>query len=67
MTRPLVLTIAALAGMSLPAHAFDCAKASTETEKLICSDSDLKAIDDKLGEHWAAIKDGFQSRLGRPC
>jgi uncharacterized protein len=62
MTRPLVLTIAALAGMSLPAHAFDCAKASTETEKLICSDSDLKAIDDKLGEHWAAIKDGFSKQ-----
>ncbi len=45
--------------MSLPAQAFDCAKATTDTEKLICSDSELKAIDDKLGEHWSTMKEEF--------
>lgn len=35
-----------------PAQAFDCARASTETEKLICSDSSLKQADDDLGQAW---------------
>ncbi|WP_108880450.1 lysozyme inhibitor LprI family protein [Anderseniella sp. Alg231-50] len=37
---------------SSPAQAFDCAKASTETEKLICSDDGLKQADDDLGRAW---------------
>lgn len=37
---------------SSSAQAFDCAKASTETEKLICSDRALKQADDELGEAW---------------
>ncbi|MEO1160105.1 MAG: lysozyme inhibitor LprI family protein, partial [Pseudomonadota bacterium] len=37
---------------SSPAQAFDCAKAGTETEKLICSDKALKQADDDLGTAW---------------
>jgi len=36
-----------------PAQAFDCSKASTATEKLICSDSKLKQADDDLGQAWS--------------
>lgn len=58
----LLLSLAALAAMSLPAVAFDCAKASSDTEKLICSDTALKAADDKLGEHWASAKEEFSKQ-----
>ncbi len=44
----------------LPATAFDCAKAGTETEKLICSDSALKQADDDLGAAWRKAR----ARLG---
>ena len=50
------------------AHAFDCAKASTKTEKLICADSKLKQADDDLGRAWAKTRelisaDDFKSLL----
>jgi uncharacterized protein YecT (DUF1311 family) len=57
MTRPLFLTITALAAMSLPTHAIDCARASTDTEKLICSDAGLKAADDAMGVAWKRLGD----------
>lgn len=59
MRRSLLLSLAALAATSLPAAAFDCAKAGTDTEKLICSDAALKAVDDKLGEQWSLAKEEF--------
>ena len=34
------------------AAGFNCSKASTNTEKLICSDQELSALDDRLGEAW---------------
>lgn len=57
MIRPLLFIIAALAAMSLPAQAFDCAKAGTVTEKLICSDAALKAADDAMGAAWKRLGD----------
>jgi uncharacterized protein len=47
-----ILLIAA----SSPAQAFDCARASTETEKLICADSKLKQADDDLGRAWSKAR-----------
>ena len=38
------------------AQAFDCAKAGTETEKLICSDNGLKQADDDLGAAWRRVR-----------
>ncbi len=57
MIRPLLFIIAALAAMSLPAQAFDCARAGTVTEKLICSDAALKAADDAMGAAWKRLGD----------
>ncbi|MCE5244054.1 MAG: lysozyme inhibitor LprI family protein [Syntrophobacteraceae bacterium] len=34
------------------AAGFDCSKASTEAERLICSDQQLSALDDRLSEAW---------------
>jgi uncharacterized protein len=62
MRRSLLLNLAALAATSLPAAAFDCAKAGTDTEKLICSDAALKAVDDKLGEQWSLAKEEFSKQ-----
>lgn len=62
MMRALLLSGVVLACVTLPASAFDCAKATTETEKLICSDNELKAIDDKLGEHWSTMKGDFSKQ-----
>lgn len=50
------------------AHAFDCAKASTKTERLICADSRLKQADNDLGRAWAKARglisaDDFTSLL----
>ena len=42
--------------VSTPTQAFDCARASTDTEKLICSDSKLKQADDDLGQAWSKAR-----------
>jgi len=55
MMRALPATLLLLATASLPAQAFDCAKASTDTEKLICSDAALKAADDAMGAAWKRL------------
>lgn len=34
------------------ASSFDCASATSKTEKAICADADLSALDDKLAERW---------------
>jgi len=46
------LVAAAIAGSAWiggPAFAIDCSRASTEVEKLICGDKDLKSADAALG------------------
>jgi uncharacterized protein YecT (DUF1311 family) len=52
-----ILILSILVPASSPAQAFDCTKASTETEKLICSDSGLKRADDDLGRAWRKARD----------
>jgi uncharacterized protein len=47
-----------LAGMS-PAQAFDCAKASTQVERTICANAELKAADDAMGAAYKALKAGL--------
>ncbi len=42
--------------VSSPAHTIDCARATTGTEKLICSDSKLKQADDELGAAWGRAR-----------
>jgi uncharacterized protein YecT (DUF1311 family) len=42
---------------SAPVHAFDCAKASTDTEKLICSDDTLKQLDSSMGQAWTRSRE----------
>jgi len=39
-----------------PALAFDCGKAGTDVEKAICSDPQLKRLDDQLADAYAAVK-----------
>ena len=57
MIRALPATLLLLATAYLPAHAFDCTRASTDTEKLICSDAALKAADDAMGAAWQRLGD----------
>lgn len=40
---------------------FDCAKASTHTEKLICSDSELAALDRRLSKVYADLRSDQES------
>lgn len=48
--------LAAASALTAPAAAFDCAKASTDAEKFICSDPGLKAKDDAMGAAYEALK-----------
>ena len=52
-----ILILFLLMSVSSPAQAFDCARASTETEKLICSDSRLKQADGDLGRAWSKARE----------
>ena len=52
-----ILILSIFLSASLPARAFDCTKASTETEKLICSDSGLKQADNDLGRAWSKVRE----------
>ena len=54
----MVLAVAGLL-LSLPAHAasFDCAKATTKVERLICADAELSKLDEELN---AAYKTALQ-------
>ena len=41
------------------AASFDCNKATTETEKAICADPELSALDERMGEAWARLSPLF--------
>jgi uncharacterized protein YecT (DUF1311 family) len=45
-----------------PAFAFDCAKASTETEKLICGSPALKAIDDAMSVAYVSLTNRLDAK-----
>ena len=47
----------ALAGLAVPAQAFDCGKAQTKVEKVICADAKLKAADDTMTAAYSRLKD----------
>jgi uncharacterized protein len=47
---PVLLSLALLAPTTADATSFDCRKGHSATEKLICNDTDLSKLDDKLGE-----------------
>jgi len=50
----LAFSLAASAGMALAQPSFDCAKAQSEAETLICADAALAALDVSLSEHFQA-------------
>lgn len=49
-------TALALLALATPAFAFDCGKASTDVEKAICADPQLKQLDGRLSDAYAAVK-----------
>ncbi len=58
MLKPVLMSSAALAAavaLAPAAAAFDCAKASTDTEKAICADPAVKAADDEMAAAYAAL------------
>ena len=63
-----ILSGLAVASMSIAAHAasFDCIKAQSEVERMICGSADLSGLDDQLGKAWTqhlrnnAFKDQFR-------
>jgi uncharacterized protein len=58
------LYLAGLLALSLPVQAasFDCAKAATKVEKLICGDAELSKLDDELAASYkTALKDNAQA------
>lgn len=64
MLKPVLMSsgalVAALA-FAPAASAFDCAKASTDTEKAICADPGAKAADDAMGAAYAALLPTLQT------
>lgn len=54
----LTLSLGLMAMLSAPGHAasFDCAKASTVIETLICRDPGLSQLDDRLAAAYAAVR-----------
>lgn len=56
--KGLIFIVLGCLALSAQAASFDCGKASTHIEKLICSDPDLSKLDEKLGED-------YQGALGK--
>lgn len=52
----IILPALAMLTLATPALAFDCAKATTAVEKAICADPQLKQLDARLSEAYAAVK-----------
>jgi len=53
------LVMAAVPGLAhsaSPSPSFDCRKAATATERLICADDDLAALDRRLGDAFRAVR-----------
>lgn len=48
------LALSPVAGLAQDGPAFDCAKAESSAEKLICDDPDLAALDRRLADRFAA-------------
>jgi uncharacterized protein len=52
LTRCLGAILLCSAPVLAPAASFDCAQARTSTEKQICADETLSALDERLGRHY---------------
>ena len=57
-----LLTAAMLFAAAPPivSQSFDCAKAQTPIEKIICSDAALRELDEHLGRYYAAGRTAVQ-------
>ncbi|MDP5219341.1 lysozyme inhibitor LprI family protein [Ruegeria sp. 2205SS24-7] len=55
-------TIAVVGTSPANAQSFDCAKASTQTETAICTNSDLGTLDDEMARSYKAILPGLQTK-----
>lgn len=55
----LALLLSVGVGSVAKAASFDCNKATTETEIAICSEPELSALDEKLGEQWEKMSPLF--------
>ena len=58
MIRTLLAIAGVLAAMAAPAAAqsFDCAKAQSAVEKMVCADKQLRELDEYLGRYYAAAR-----------
>jgi len=65
MVAMMRITLAAIVLFGLPnavsAQSFDCRKAQTRTEKMICADAGLSALDEHLGRYYAAARVELES------
>lgn len=64
--RWMIIFILGLLALSAQAASFDCNKASTKVEKMICSDPELSKLDDDLGKYYhgaLAKADDTQKKL----
>ena len=52
----IVSVFAALAFAVAPAQSFDCAKAQSAVEKMICGDQQLRELDEHLGRYYSAAR-----------
>lgn len=58
MLLPLTLSLLMMhLGGSVKAASFDCTKARSSMEKLICDDAELSALDDSLAKNYTAARD----------
>jgi hypothetical protein len=64
-TLSLLVVLIGLSGQGLMAASFDCTIAATSTEKAICSDHLLSALDSTMGRRYYAIRDKRMRKLQR--
>lgn len=55
-----ILLVASLVANQVMAASFDCKKASTATEKMICADSNLSSLDDDLQKGYRAASSALK-------
>ena len=57
MMIPVLAAMFALGvGASAPSQSFDCGKARTATEKMVCADAELRELDEYLGRYYSAAR-----------
>jgi len=56
--RIVVATIVSLTAQAVAAQSFDCAKAQTRIEKMVCGDRSVADLDEYLGRYYSAARAG---------